>query len=114
MKERIIICVVTALLLGMTGYVSAETVKTISKKNDYGGKTIAVTFSPSDEEYKKDGSAKGIVYSDSNGKKVKQESFFTSESAKKDGVARSIVHYDSKGKVLKREFYDQKGRVLEQ
>jgi hypothetical protein len=112
MKGRIIIYAVTALFLVTTGYVFAETVQTISKKNEYGGKTIVIAFSPGDAKYRKDGLVKAIGYYDDKKKVVKKEYFYAPGSGRNDGCAKTISYYDSNGKRVKYELYDQNGRLL--
>jgi hypothetical protein len=135
-----LVSVLCVVLMGISTYVCAETMKTISEKNEYGGETIAFTYSPGDGEYKK-GTAKDIAYLNGNKKQVKIESLHTDESARKtgvvkevaylnsnekptkvesfytndrtrkDGVARSIEYYDNTGKTVKVEVYDKKGKL---
>ncbi|MBA4418801.1 MAG: hypothetical protein C0392_12965 [Syntrophus sp. (in: bacteria)] len=135
-----LICVLCMLFVGVSTYVFAETMKTISEKNEYGGETIMLTYSPGDGEYKK-GTAKDITYLNGNKKQMKIESFFTEEAArkqgtakeiaylntnekptkvesyytneriKKDGIVKSVEYYDSKGKTAKVELYDKKGKL---
>jgi hypothetical protein len=135
------ICAFIALFMGISTLVFARTEKTINEKNEYGGKTLMVTYAPGDEEYKygkskdisysdskgktvkeesfstdefarQSGMIKTVVYSDSDGKMVKAESFFTDESARRNGVSKGIAYYDSNVKMVKESCYDTNGKEV--
>jgi hypothetical protein len=119
----------------------AETKRIINENNDYGGKTVAATFSPGDKEYKA-GMSKSIGYYNINGEVVKAESvhtneyaqekgilrsimylgngklvktelFFTDESARRDSVSKSIIYYNSKGEMAKITCFDSRGKDVQ-
>ncbi|MBA4391793.1 MAG: hypothetical protein C0399_12780 [Syntrophus sp. (in: bacteria)] len=71
-----ILCALIVLFMGISTLVFAKTEKTINEKNEYGGKTLMVTYSPGDEEYKH-GKSKDISYFDSNGKIEKESCYDT-------------------------------------
>ncbi len=79
----------------------------IRTQNEFGGKTIMASYFPDDDEYK-NGIAKAIIYSDSNGKVVKVETFNTDESANNNGIVKTISSNDE----MIVEFYDQNGRLV--
>lgn len=66
--ERILV----VLFLLIAGYASAETMRIINTRNEYGGETRELVFTANDERYKQ-GIAKGISYYDNNQKLVKTE-----------------------------------------
>jgi hypothetical protein len=105
------VCAFIVLFMGISTLVFAKTEKTINEKNEYGGKTLMITYSLGDKEYKY-GKSKDILYSDSNGKIVKEESFSTDEFARQSGMLKSVVYSDSNGKMLKSEafFTDESAR----
>jgi hypothetical protein len=76
-------------------------------KNEFGGKTLMVSYFPDDDEYK-NGIANAIIYYDGNGSFVKLESFNTDESANDNGIVKTI----SDNNKMTVEFYDQKGRLV--
>jgi hypothetical protein len=76
-------------------------------QNEFGGKTIMVSYSPDDDEYK-NGIAKAIIYCDGSMNVVKVETFNTDESADSNGIVKIISNNDE----MVVEFYDQKGRLV--
>ncbi len=76
-------------------------------QNEFGGKTIIVSYFLNDDEYK-NGIAKAIIYSDSSGQVVKVETFNTDESASNNGIVKTI----SSNNEMIVEVYDQKGRLV--
>jgi ribosomal protein L23 len=105
------ICMSALLIVLMSGYVLAETEKTINAKNEFGGKTKEYVFSVNDQTYRQ-GIARAIVYYDGNGKKVKTERYHTDDFAMKKGVAKAIISFDSNEKPVKTEFYDRNGKPV--
>jgi hypothetical protein len=55
-------------LIGISIFVFAETTQIVSSKNEYGGKTLLIVFSPTGEKYKND-AAKVIIYYDGEEKR---------------------------------------------
>ena len=99
-----ILCALIVLLMAISTLVFAETRKRINERNEYGGVTEMVTYSPGDKEYQKDGMSKNIIYFGSNKKVVKNEGFFTDEFVRKDGITKTINYFDSNEKIMKKEF----------
>jgi hypothetical protein len=129
------------LFVGISTLVFAKTEKMMNETNEYNGKTLVVTYSPGDREYKqgksrsisyfdskgrivkeesfstdelarKGGLFKLSIYYDSNGKLSKVEGFFTEESARKDGLSKGITYYDSNGKKVKETCYDSEEKTM--
>lgn len=110
---RLTVLFLFVLLALFDGMAAAEKQKVISDKNEYGGKTVEVTYESGDKLY--GGAVKKIVYYDSNGKETKEEYFCTDKFAQENGVNRKIAFFDSDGKITKTElfytdkFADEKG-----
>ena len=105
------ICALVIVLICMSSFALADTIKVINQRNEYGGTTSEITLSPTEGSYE-DGIETSKSYYDNNGKMVKKEDFYTDQQQRKDGVETSRFHYDSNGNILKKEdFYtDQKQR----
>ena len=106
-----LLCVLIVLFVGMPTFVCAKTSMTVSQRNEYGGKTLMVTYSPGDEEYK-NGISKDTTYFDGKGKKVKTEAFYTDESAGKNGITKGITYFDSNEKEVKMDVFGKDGSLL--
>src|SRR5664280_2270128 len=105
------ICAVVIVLMCMSSFALADTIKVINQRNEFGGTTNEITLSPTEGSYE-DGIETSKSYYDNNGKMVKKEEFYTDQQQRKDGVETSRFYYDNNGKILKKEdFYtDQKQR----
>jgi hypothetical protein len=99
-----IACIFVVLFLVISGYSSAETMRTINTRNEYGGETKELVLTANDEGYKQ-GIAKRTSYYDNNGKVAKREFYHTDDHAKKTGEAKKIVYYDKNEKPVKGEQY---------
>lgn len=93
-----------ALFLLITGCGSPEREKTISNKNQYGGKTKQIIFSQSEDQYKK-GLAKEIIYLNDKGKTPRAELYFTDAYSKEKGISKMIEHYDENQNIVKQDSY---------
>lgn len=82
--------------------IKTETNRFISEKNEFGGKTVEKAYF--DVEYRLT-CKKNILYTDSNGKTIKNELFYTDKFADKEGYNKSIEYFDSHYKTTKTEFY---------
>jgi hypothetical protein len=105
------ICALVIVLMCMSSFALADTIKVINQRNEYGGTTKEITLSPTEGSYE-DGIETSKSYYDNNGKIVKKEEFYSDQKQRKDGIEASRFHYDSNGKIFKKEdFYtDQKQR----
>ena len=105
------ICAVVIVLMCMSSFALADTIKVINQRNEYGGTTNEITLSPTEGSYE-DGIETSKSYYDNNGKMVKKEELYTDQQRRKDGVETSRFYYDNNGKMVKKEdFYtDQKQR----
>lgn len=92
------------LFLLMTACGPAEREKTISNSNEYGGMTKAITFSKSEDQYKK-GFAKEITYLNGEGKLIRAELSFTDAYSETKGISRMIDYYDGSQKIVKQDSY---------
>lgn len=81
----------------------------IRTQNEFGGKTIMVSYVPDDDEYE-NGIANAILYYDGNEKVIKVETFNTDESARNHGVVKTITVLNKNEMII--EFYDQQGRLV--
>ncbi|MCK9393090.1 MAG: hypothetical protein M0Q01_16155 [Syntrophales bacterium] len=103
------ICALVIVLMCMSSFALADTIKVINQRNEYGGTTNEITLSPTERSYE-DGVETSRFHYDSNGKILKKEDFYTDQKQRETGVANIINYYDNNGKMVKKEeFYtDQK------
>jgi hypothetical protein len=95
--QKLILLSLIGMLVILNDPAAAEIQKIIAEKNDYGGKTIEVTFKSGDKLY---GDAlKGILSFDRNGKKIKEEYFSSDTYAKEKGIHKKTALFDSNGKM---------------
>ncbi len=99
------------VLMCMSSFALADTIKVINQRNEYGGTTNEITLSPTERSYE-DGVETSRFHYDSNGKILKKEDFYTDHKQRETGTANIINYYDNNGKMVKKEeFYtDQKQR----
>ncbi|HAJ26741.1 MAG TPA: hypothetical protein DCG53_05775 [Syntrophus sp. (in: bacteria)] len=105
------ICASVIVLICMSSFALADTLKVINQRNEYGGTTNEITLSPTERSYE-DGVETSRFHYDSNGKILKKEDFYTNQKQRETGAANIINYYDNNGKMVKKEeFYtDQKQR----
>ncbi|MFA5182696.1 MAG: hypothetical protein WC405_15340 [Syntrophales bacterium] len=105
------ICASVIVLICMSSFALADTLKVINQRNEYGGTTNEITLSPTERSYE-DGVETSRFHYDSNGKILKKEDFYTDQKQRETGAANIINYYDNNGKMVKKEeFYtDQKQR----
>ncbi|HEX7557135.1 MAG TPA: hypothetical protein VF338_10960 [Leptolinea sp.] len=96
------ICAVVIVLMCMSSFALADTIKVINQRNEYGGTTNEITLSPTEGSYE-DGIETSKSYYDNNGKMVKKEEFYTDQQQRKDGIETSRFYYDNNGKMVKKE-----------
>ena len=72
------ICAVVIVLMCMSSFALADTIKVINQRNEYGGTTNEITLSPTEGSYE-DGIETSKSYYDNNGKMVKKEDFHTDQ-----------------------------------
>ncbi len=94
---------------GVVRYGTEMNREVIRAQNEFGGKTIMVSYVPDDVEYV-NGIANAIIYYDGNEKVIKVETFNTEESARHHGIVKTITVLHKNEMIL--EFYDQQGRLV--
>ncbi len=113
MLPRLAVLFLTGILVLFSGSASAEKQKVISDKNEYGGKTVEVTYESGDKLYGE--AVKKIISYDGNGRKAIEEYFCADKYAQEKGINKKIASFDSSGKMTKAEllytdkFADEKG-----
>jgi len=100
-KIFIITSLVVSLLFFSSGSVQAMKDIVISESNEYGGKTVEITFEKGEKEY--DIYKKVTTYHDSKKILRKLESFYIDKIAKGKGVYLAIRYFDPNGKKIKDE-----------
>jgi hypothetical protein len=95
MKRALLILVVAVLGMGSIHSASATQSSILEKRNEYGGRTEAETYTPDDGKFK-EGLLKLVLHYDGNDRIIKLESFFNDNHATIDGVQRSVQYFDNK------------------
>ena len=105
------ICALVIVLICISSFALADTIKVINQRNEYGGTTNEITLSPTERSYE-DGVETSRIHYDSNGKILKKEEFYTDQKQRETGIEISRFYYESNGKIVKIEDYhtDQKQR----
>jgi predicted GNAT family acetyltransferase len=106
-----ILCI---LLIGISNWAFAEKFEVVSKKNEFGGVTAIITYSPDDRFYK-NGIVKLIGYLDGRNKMVKLENIYADEFVRRHLKTKTIEHYagNEENIVKSEEFYtDQFSRLF--
>jgi CRISPR/Cas system CSM-associated protein Csm3 (group 7 of RAMP superfamily) len=88
MNSKLLVTCISMMLCALNSNAIAQSEKIISMNNGYNGKSIEVTYTNKDKEYKVDGINRSIVQMDIIGAPRKIEYFFNNAYKTKEGKIR--------------------------